>query len=314
MTKAKTEKAKSKSKKVPSTKPEGWIDPLAPQQPLVSARWLIRAFLLAFGGAAICGYLTLCLLFWQGQWQVLFHPSRTITATPAGMGIHFDDIRFDATETGELQLAGWWIPAEPDSRYSRMTVLYLRDGSGSMSDSVSYLPLFHQLGINLFLFDYRGFGQSKDVHPSEANLKQDAAAALTYLTDIRHLPLNTIVLYGKGLGAPLAVNMAAQHAALPGIILDDPAPPALQKIQSDPRTKLLPLKLLFHDRFEMKPKLQQLKTPKLFLTDQEGKSEPGTPEGYPDAGNPKSVVYLKHPLTSDLNTGEAISRFLSELM
>lgn len=307
-------KEKTASKKTPPKKPEGWVDPLAPQQPLVSVRWLLRAFLLALGGAAVCAYLTFCLLFWQGQWQILFHPSRTITSTPASIGIHYDEIRFDATETGELQLTGWWIPAEPGSRYSRMTVLYLHDGSGSISDSVPYLPLFQEVGINLFLFDYRGFGQSKDAHPSEARLKQDTEAALRYLTDIRHLPLNSIVPYGKGLGGPLAVEIAAQHSALPGVILDDPAPPALQKIEADPRTKLLPLKLLFHDRFEMEGKLQQLKTPKLFLTDQRDKAETTPPEGYANAAMPKRVVYLKVPLVGDQNTREAISRFLSELM
>jgi uncharacterized protein len=304
---------KTSSKNNPPAQSARWNDPLAPQQPLVSARWLIGAFLLAVGAAAVCAYLALCLLFWQGQWQILFHPSRVITATPANVGIHFDEIRFNATETGELQLAGWWVPAEQASRYAKTTVLYLHDGAGSMSDSIPYLSLLHDIGVNVFIFDYRGFGQSKNIHPSEARLKRDSEAALTYLADIRHLPMNSIVVYGKGLGASIAADMAAQHGALPGIILDDPVPPALRQIQTDARTKLLPIKLLSHDRFELETKLQQLKTPKLFLTDQPGTSERDPPVGFQSATNPKTVVYLKQPLASDENSRETISRFIGEL-
>jgi pimeloyl-ACP methyl ester carboxylesterase len=307
-------KTKTDRKNVPSAKPEGWVDPLAPQQPLVSPTWLLKAFALAVVGAAICAYFALCLLFWQGQWQLLFHPSRTITTTPADAGLHFDDVRFDATETGKLQLAGWWIPSERGSKYSKATVLYLHDGSGSMSDTVPSLSLLHQVGINVFAFDYRGFGQSQDAHPNEQRLRQDAEATLTYLTDTRHLPLNSIFLYGKGLGASIAVDLAAQHAALPGIILDDPAAPALHQIRADSRTGILPIRLLFRDRFDLAPKLQQLKSPKLFLTDQKGKDGETSPVGAKEAAVPKTVVYLKAPLSSDPNTREAISRFLSETL
>ena len=63
--------------------------------------------------AAVCVYITFCLLFWQGQWQLVFKPSRAISSTPASAGLKFDEISFDSTETGILQLNGWWIPADP---------------------------------------------------------------------------------------------------------------------------------------------------------------------------------------------------------
>jgi uncharacterized protein len=86
------------------TPPPGWKNPLAPQQPLASARWLLGGVAATVGLAAVCVYITFCLLFWQGQWQLVFKPSRTITATPATAGMKFDEISFDATETGILQL------------------------------------------------------------------------------------------------------------------------------------------------------------------------------------------------------------------
>jgi pimeloyl-ACP methyl ester carboxylesterase len=244
------------------TAPPGWKDPLAQQQPLVSGTWLIRALLAVIGCAFVFAYLTLCLLFYQGQWQIVFHPSRTVATTPASIGIKYDDIRFDYTGTGVSQLDGWWIPAEPNSPHappnSGLTLLFLRDGRGSLSDDVQQLKTLHSLGVSVFAFDYRGFGNSANDHPSEQRVYEDADAAWAYLTDIRHLDPKSIVLYGAGLGATIAAETAVRHRDSSALILENPAPPALSLIEADSRTHLIPIRWLFRDRFEIEPKLHQL--------------------------------------------------------
>jgi pimeloyl-ACP methyl ester carboxylesterase len=247
------------------TPPPGWKSPLAPQQPLASARWMLAAM----GGvlllAVVCVYITFCLLFWQGQWQLVFQPSRAVPYTPASAGLKFDEIAFDATETGILQLNGWWIPADPNAPYSADTLLLLHNGVGSLSDTLPQLQTLHKLGINLFAFDYRGFGKSMNIHPSEASTYEDADAAWRYLTNTRHVSPSAIVLDGVGLGAAIAVETARRHPRTPALILEDPAAPTLDTLQFDPRTRLLPIRLLFHDRFDMTKTLATLPTPKLLL-------------------------------------------------
>src|SRR5580658_5412537 len=98
--------------------------------PTVSARWLLTASTIAIAGAAICAWLTLCLLFWQGSWQLLFHPVSPVTRTPASEGLAFDAVAFATTETGEPRLKGWWIPANSGAPYSRFTALYLHGQTG----------------------------------------------------------------------------------------------------------------------------------------------------------------------------------------
>ncbi len=49
------------------------------------------------------------------------------------------------------------------------------------------------------------------------------------------------------------------------MILEDPQPPILDTLQWDPLTRLLPIRLLFHDRFDPTRTLAQLRTPKLLL-------------------------------------------------
>jgi pimeloyl-ACP methyl ester carboxylesterase len=247
------------------TPPPGWKNPLAPQQPLASARWLLGGVAATVGLAAVCVYITFCLLFWQGQWQLVFKPSRAITATPAAGGMKFDEISFDATETGILRLNGWWVPAEPNARYAADTVLLLHNGSGSLSDTLPQLQTLHNLGINVFAFDYRGFGKSLNIHPSEASTYEDADAAWRYLTDTRHLPPSNIVFDGVGLGAAIAAEAAHRHPQAPALILEDPSPPTLDSLQFDARTHILPIHLLFHDRFDPTGTLAGLRTPKLLL-------------------------------------------------
>jgi hypothetical protein len=247
------------------TPPPGWKNPLAPQQPLTSGRWLLGGVAAVVGLAAICVYITFCLLFWQGQWQLVFKPSRAITGTPATVGMKFDEISFDATETGVLQLNGWWIPAEPSAPYAADTLLLLHSGSGSLSDTLPQLQALHHLGINVFAFDYRGFGKSLNVHPSEARTYEDADAAFRYLTDTRHLPASSIVLDGVGLGVAIAAETAHRHPQAPALILEDPLPPTLESLQFDANTRILPVRLLFHDRFDPTKTLAQLRTPKLLL-------------------------------------------------
>jgi pimeloyl-ACP methyl ester carboxylesterase len=247
------------------TPPPGWKSPLAPQQPLASARWMLGAVGAIVLLAAVCVYITFCLLFWQGQWQLVFKPSRAIPSTPASTGLKFDEISFDSTETGILQLNGWWIPADPNARYAADTVLLLHNGVGSLSDTLPQLQALHKLGINIFAFDYRGFGKSVNIHPSEASTYEDADAAWRYLTDTRHLSSSTMVLDGVGLGAAIAVETARRHPQTPALILEDPVPPILDSLQFDSRTRLLPIRLLFHDRFDMRKTLATLATPKLLL-------------------------------------------------
>jgi hypothetical protein len=232
---------------------------------LASARWLLGVLAAILGLAVVCVYIAVCLLFWQGQWQLVFKPSRIITATPANAGLKYDEIGFDATETGILQLNGWWIPAQGNASYATNTLLLMHNGSGSLSNTVPQLLALRGLGINIFVFDYRGFGKSVTIHPSEASAYEDADAAWRYLTDTRHVSPSSIVLDGVGLGAAIAAETARRHPQAPALILEDPAPPTLDSLQSDSRMRLLPIHLLFHDRFDPAQTLAQLRTPKLFV-------------------------------------------------
>jgi pimeloyl-ACP methyl ester carboxylesterase len=267
------------------TPPPGWKNPLAPQQPLTTPGWLVAAAGATLLLALFCVYITFCLLFWQGQWQLVFHPAKGLTVTPAAAGLRYEEIQFDATETGVLQLHGWWLPAAAPTAD---TVLLLQDGNGSLSATVPRLQALVPLGMNVFAFDYRGFGRSVARHPSEASTTEDADAAWRYLTDTRHVAASAIVLDGVGLGAAIAAEMARRHPGVRAVILEQPRPPVLDGLQWNAPMRLLPVKLLFHDRFDPRATLAALTVPKLFVYDATEKSG----LYYNDAAGPKAMAML----------------------
>jgi pimeloyl-ACP methyl ester carboxylesterase len=280
------------------------------EHPVASARWLLGALLGTLLLAAISVYGALCLLFWQGQWQIVFHPSRTVPTTPAAAGLKYDDIRFGATETGVLELAGWWIPADAAARYAGGTLFFLRDGSGSLSNSVDQLKVLHELGINVFAFDYRGFGASAKTHPSEEHTYEDADSAWRYLTETRHIAPGSIAIYGEKLGGVVAVETALRHPQTAGVILEDLPPPTLNLLDQNPRLHWLPVRLLFHDRYDPAKGLARLATPKLLL---ESEGSGSVSRYYARAAEPKTYASIGdgQPLYLDKDYLPALRQFLS---
>ena len=247
-------------------------------------RWLAAAVAATVLLATLCVYLSFCLLFWQGQWQLVFKPSQAITTTPASAGLAYEEIQFDATEAGVLQLHGWWLPATA----SAGTLLLMHEGSGSLSDTVPQLEALHKLGLSIFAFDYRGFGKSVKLHPSEGSTYEDADAAWRYLTETRHVATGSIVLDGGGLGAAVAVELARRHPGMRAVILEQPRPPVLETLHWNKQTRLLPVRLLFHDRYDPSAALAALPAPKLFLYT----TPASAPRYYDQAAQPKEKAWI----------------------
>jgi pimeloyl-ACP methyl ester carboxylesterase len=259
--------------------------------PTVSGRWLLMAVSIAFVGAAVCSWGVLCLLFWQGSWQLLYHPASAVTRTPASLGLAFDPVAFASTETGEPRLKGWWITAPTDARYSRFTVLYLHGQDGNLGDTVDTLAALHALGVNVFAFDYRGYSQSQFQRPSEARWREDANWAIDYLTGIRHIAPGAIILDGKSLGANLALEIAAAHPELAGVVLESPLDAPMNAIFKDARSRLVPAHLLVSDRYDAVQAAARLKIPSLWIYEARNPPHALNPDPYQVVAAPRMVVW-----------------------
>lgn len=229
--------------------------------PTVSGRWLLIALAISLPGAALCTWAVFCLLFWQGSWQLLYHPTSSVTRTPSSIGLSYDPVSFATTNAGDAQLQGWWVPAAR----AKYTALYLHDEAGNLSDTVPALGGLQKAGLNVLAFDYRGYGKSQFQHPSEESWRQDANWALEYLTGTRHVDPHSIVIVGDGLGANLALEIAAGHPELAGVVLESPVYDPVSVIFNDARARIVPAHWLIHDRYDLDAPAAALRIPSLWI-------------------------------------------------
>lgn len=287
------------------------------EPPQISGRWLLSAILGAVAAAALCAWAVLCLLFWQGSWQLIYHPSASVAHTPACAGLAFDPVAFAVTDEGQPRLTGWWIPSGTEAAPTRYTVLFLHSQTGNIGDTLEALVRLHSSGMNILAFDYRGYGQSQFVRPSEAHWRQDTEWALKYLNETRHIPLKTIVLDGRGLGANLALEMAAAHPELAGVILESPDPSPMNVIFSDARARLVPARLLIRDRYDLNSAAGRLRVPVLWF---ERNAQDGTtalneePAAYRKIADHKALVWLNPQANANQDFSGAVRLWLDNLL
>jgi pimeloyl-ACP methyl ester carboxylesterase len=272
---------------------------------VVDPIWLVKAVAFTVLAALLCGYLTFCFLFYQGQWQLVLHPTRTAASPQSIAGAPYELIHFGPDESAIPQLTGWWIPSAPGGRYAHATILFLPSSDGSLENSIPTLASLHNLGINVFAFDYRGYGQSAAIHPTQQNMTSDADAAWQYLTTSRSIPEPQIIPYGVGAGASLAAHLTLTHPAIPALILDSPRTDLLNAALRDPRSKLLPTRLLFNQRFPLAKPLATLQTPKLLISRTASPDQP-----FLTAADPKLTV--EFPTPSEALYAQSLIRFLDQ--
>jgi pimeloyl-ACP methyl ester carboxylesterase len=289
----------------PKRKPRSHTPSSAPHAPhvheVVDPRWILSALGIMVVFAILCAYATLCTLFYRNQWQLAVTPSRSITATPTSLHLPFTEVHFGDDASGQPQLDGWWIPSQPTAA----TALVLHSGKGSMSAALPTAQLLHDAGLNVLLFDYRGFGHSGGQHPNQSLMEDDAVSALHYLTNSRSISSSQITVFGAGVGASLAVHLCAGHPELRSLILENADGDIDRQVSHDPRTRLAPVKLLFNQKFPLAAPLHTLDTPKLLITLNRGTALPV----YQQAANPKVTVEL--PPNDDSQLEAAIRRFLT---
>lgn len=156
--------------------------------------------------AVAVAYLGLLAAVYLGQAHLLYFPnipSRALTASPGDIGLAYEDV--ELTTADGVRLHGWWIP-HPQPRAA---LLHLHGNAGNISHRLELIRIFHDLGLSVLIFDYRGYGVSEG-KPDEAGTRRDALAAWRHLTEVRGIAPGDIVLHGQSLGAALAARLAGQ--------------------------------------------------------------------------------------------------------
>ena len=160
-------------------------------------------------------YLLLALVLYLFQGRMVFLsnlPGRALIASPGDIGLGYEDVSLTTSDNERLH--GWYVPAED----SRGTLLFFHGNAGNISHRLDSIRIFHELGLDTLIIDYRGYGQSTG-KATEQGTYLDAQAAWDYLINIRRIPADQIIIFGRSLGGAIGAWLGTRHTPA-GVIIE----------------------------------------------------------------------------------------------
>lgn len=188
--------------------------------------------------------------------RYIFFPERELVGTPGLLGLPYEEVRFSAADG--VSLHGWYIPGTP----GLPLVLFCHGNAGNISHRLDNLFLFNRLGVSVFIFDYRGYGQSTG-ETSEEGTYDDARGALAWLVEKDWSPAR-MIYFGRSLGAGVAVQLALENPP-GGLVLESPFPSiAAMGWHHNPLLYLL-LGWALNARYDNLDKIEKIQVPLLLF-------------------------------------------------
>jgi uncharacterized protein len=257
----------------------------------------VTSTLIALLGAAAV-LLALAFLLQRHLIYLPFGDEPSLPAELAGG----EEVQF-VTSDG-LKLGGWFVPVpEPGPRPA---VLVANGNAGNRAHRAPLAVALRQFGVNVLLFDYRGFGGNPGT-PSEQGLYRDALAAREYLTSRPEVNPDRIVYFGESIGAAVISGLAAEHPPA-GLVLRSP----FTSLADVGRLHYpwLPVRLLLRDRYDVASTVARLDVPVLVIAGEEDRIVPASQSRavYDAARGPKRFVQIDGADHNDaeLFTGEEL--------
>lgn len=167
----------------------------------------------------IAGVLLMFIVF---QRSLIYFPSPEPLILPEDAGLPAGRVHTITSQTDDgLKLNGWLVSAEPvadgelprqagESAGGRMLALYFSGNAANRMYRVPEVTVLTELGVDVAIFDYRGYGENAG-SPSEEGLAADARAMWQYaMNEGAVASSEQVVLVGESLGGGVATRLAAE--------------------------------------------------------------------------------------------------------
>lgn len=221
---------------------------------------------------------------WYLEETTIFHPDSVINRTPESVGLAYEDV-YMRTEDG-VDIHGWFVKTPQ----AKNTVLFFHGNAGNIADRIEKAQLFVQMGLNVFMVDYRGYGKSSG-KPAEGGLYKDALAAHTYLADRPDVDSRRLIVYGASLGGVVAIDLAAQRN-VGALVIDSSFSSA-----ADMARVIFPFvpSFLVRTKMDSMTKIKAVHVPKLFFHSRGDETVPFAlgQKLYQAAVSPKEFVEIR---------------------
>ncbi len=224
--------------------------------------WEIRHIISVVVFCLILFYAFLVLYLYIRQKNLVFLPTPSYPIhTPKEIGIDFEE-HFYQYPNGDT-IHCWFIPAQSPTK---TTILFCHGNSGNLGDRLEIIRVLRDLGVNLLLFDYRGYGASRG-EVSENNTYEDGERMIEFLKEKKDIHESDIILYGRSLGGGVATELSSRHPNIKALILDSTFT-SLPEIGQH-YYPYIPVKWILKYRYDNLGKIKRIKSPKLIIHSQE---------------------------------------------
>ncbi len=261
--------------------------------------------------ALITVYVSLGILLTLFQSHLVFFPRRELIGTPSLVGLEFTAEH--VTTSDGVRIHGWFIPSDP----TRQTVLFCHGNGGNISYLLETIRTLNGLGLNLFVFDYRGYGESGG-NPDEAGMYRDAEAAWDLLTETKGIMPGRIIIMGRSLGGAVASWLAGRVESA-GLIVESSFT-SLPDIAAD-SYPVFPARFMTRYSFATSSRIRDVHCPVLVIHSQDDEIVPFKhgKNIFASANEPKTFLEISgrhnHGFVEDeVSYREGIDRFVKSLM
>lgn len=154
-----------------------------------------------------CARLALCALplMLAGCVQSMFYyPDSVRYETPDVLGLRYEPVQF--TSADGTRLSGWFLPAagRENPKEAKGTVVHFHGNAQNMSTHWRFVAWLPKQDYNVFVFDYRGYGQSEG-KPDPKGVFEDSNAALNYVRSRADVDPERLFVFGQSLGGTNAI-------------------------------------------------------------------------------------------------------------
>jgi fermentation-respiration switch protein FrsA (DUF1100 family) len=239
----------------------------------------------------------------------VYHPDREMEATGAELKRPFENLFFKTSDGVELN--AWFYPANPNSPRKRWAILICHGNAGNISHRLQLYQALLHVGLNVFAFDYRGYGRSHG-RPDEEGTYLDAQAAYHWLRHKGFAPEH-IIAYGESLGGGVASELSLREKTA-ALVLQS----TFTSIPEIGRELYpwLPVKLIGRIKYDTNQKLQHVKIPVLVMHSRTDEliGYHHSQKNFAAANEPKLFCDLQgehnEPLTVPANFIDGMEKFL----
>jgi len=144
--------------------------------------------------------------------QFVFYPRKDFTTPPPGATDHLIPVGKDVSISCRFYVHGFNSP----------NIIFFHGNGEVVSDYDFIAPMYHRIGINLFVADYRGYGSSSG-RPSFSTMVADSHPIFAAFQEVlrRDGHSGKVFVKGRSLGSVSAIELASSYGdRIAGLIIE----------------------------------------------------------------------------------------------